>query len=159
MSDTKDKNYEKQQPTFVCVECGCLSKIVRHLQNDNYCLEHCKRCGEVADKYVEYDNNLKILSVLLCFTQIHRHIFFNVDRIRNVELKCYLITFFLLFLFYLHESKVNYRKYLEQQFIVEVRDLTLRDTNKYLFGNQSTSVECMNNGMNSSSCPDFYQLS
>ena len=89
----------------------------------------------MADKYVEYDNNLKILSVLLCFTQIHRHIFFNVDRIRNVELKCYLITFFLLFLFYLHESKVNYRKYLEQQFIAEVRDLTLRDTNKYLFGN------------------------
>jgi hypothetical protein len=90
-------------------------------------LERCKRCGEVADKYVEYDSNLKILSVLLCFTQIHRHIFFNVEKIKNLKIKCYLITFFLLFLVYLHESKVNYRKFLEAQFINEVREITLRD--------------------------------
>jgi hypothetical protein len=81
----------------------------------------------VADKYVEYDSNLKILSVLLCFTQIHRHIFFNVEKIKNIKVKCYVITFFLLFLFYLHESKVNYRKFLELQFISEVREITIRD--------------------------------
>jgi len=117
----------------VCVECGQISKIVRHLQNDNYCLEKCKRCGEIADKYVEYDSNLKILSVLLCFTQIHRHIFFNVENIKYIRLKCYIITFFLLFLLYLHESKVNYRNFLEEQFISEVRDITLRDFNAGLF--------------------------
>ena len=104
-----------------------MSKIVRQLQNDNYCLERCRRCGEVADKYVEYDNNLKILSVLLCFTQIFRHIFFNVDRIKNVREKCFAITIFLLFLMYLHESKSNYRQYLEDQFLIEVREMTLRD--------------------------------
>ena len=81
----------------------------------------------MADKYVEYDSNLKILSVLLCFTQIHRHIFFNVEKIKNIKVKCYCITFFLLFLFYLHESKVNYRKFLELQFIAEVREITIRD--------------------------------
>mmetsp|Transcript_11803 Transcript_11803/g.19936 ORF Transcript_11803/g.19936 Transcript_11803/m.19936 type:complete len:175 (-) Transcript_11803:578-1102(-) len=112
---------------FVCVECGALSKIIRELQNENYCLERCKRCGEIADKYVEYDNNLKILSVLLCFTQIHRHIFFNVDKIKNIKLKCYGLTIFLLFLFYIHESKVNYRKFLEEQFISEVREMTLKE--------------------------------
>ncbi len=96
------------------MECGSLSKIVRNLQNDNYCLEKCKSCGEIADKYVEYDNNLKMLSVVLCFAQIHRHIFFNVDKIKSVKIKCYLLTFFLLFLFYLHESKVNYRNFLEE---------------------------------------------
>lgn len=67
----------------------------------------------MADKYVEYDNNLKILSVLLCFTQIHRHIFFNVDRVRNVKVKAVVISICLLFLLYLHESKVNYREFLE----------------------------------------------
>ena len=34
-----------------------------------------------------------------------------------MKIKCYCITFFLLFLFYLHESKANYRKYLEEKFI------------------------------------------
>lgn len=124
---------------FVCVECGSRSKIVRQLQNDNisafqstepkgegahgapkkglnYCLERCKVCDETADKYVEYDNNLKILSVLLCFTQIYRHIFFNVDSVKNIRIKCFLISFSLLFLQYLHESKVNYRNFLEEKF-------------------------------------------
>ena len=139
----------EKTPTFVCVECGCLSKIVRQLQNDNYCLEHCKKCGEIADKYVEYDNNLKIISVLLCFNQIYRHIFFNVDVIKNLKMKCYLITVFLLFLIYLHESKVNYRKYLEQQFITEVRDLTLKK--------HDYDTSCVHN--DTRECPDFYELS
>jgi len=115
------------QTSTVCVECGQVTKIIRFLQNDNYCLEVCKRCNETADKYVEYDSNLKILSVLLCLVQIHRHIFFNVENLKNIKIKCCLITTFLLFLFYLHESKVNYRNYLEEQFIAEVREITLRD--------------------------------
>jgi hypothetical protein len=121
----------------------------------------------VADKHVEYDSNLKILSVLLCFTQIHRHIFFNVETIKNLKVKCYLITFFLLFLFYLHESKVNYRKYLEVQFINEVRDITLRDFSKYKASNSPIQqdllavnvTECASGVSNSSSCMDFYKLS
>lgn len=158
---------EQTQPLYVCVECGALSKIVRYLQNDNYCLERCKRCGEVADKYIEYDSNLKILSVLLCFTQIHRHIFFNVEKIKNLKIKCYLITFFLLFLFYLHESKVNYRKFLEAQFINEVREITLRDFRKQERISIATNMdllslnvtECANGDSTSSSCMDFYKLS
>ena len=131
---------------FVCVECGSLSKIVRNLQNDNYCLERCKRCNEIADKYVEYDNNLKILSVILCFQQIHRHIFFNVDKIQYVKIKCYLLTFLLLFLFYLHESKVNYRNYLEEQFIAEMREITFRDflNNNPAYANQTFCADSAN---------------
>lgn len=141
----------------------------------------------MADKYVEYDSNLKILSVLLCFTQIHRHIFFNVEKIKNLKIKCYLITFFLLFLVYLHESKVNYRKFLEAQFINEVREITLRDfsnrdritmesspelrqlncVDNCLGSYQAVSkdleshnvTECANGDSNSSSCMDFYKLS
>jgi hypothetical protein len=97
------------------VTCGNpLVKIVRTLYKDNYCIEKCKRCNEVSDKYAEYENNLKIISVVLCFTQIHRHIYFNIEHINNIRLKCFSITIILLFFFYLHESKMNYRKYLEQ---------------------------------------------
>ena len=72
----------------------------------------------------------------------------------------------LLFLFYLHESKVNYRKYLEQQFINEVRDLTLRDNNSYMSFNSTNHTDLLklnvsdcNNGIaNTSSCLDFYKL-
>lgn len=67
-SSQKEVGISQPHSPYVCVECGALSKIIRHLQNDNYCLEKCKRCNETADKYVEYDSNLKILSVLLCFT-------------------------------------------------------------------------------------------
>lgn len=144
------------------MECGALSKIVRHLQNDNYCLERCKKCGEIADKYIEYDNNLKILSVLLCFTQIHRHIFFNVEKIRNLQIKCYLITISLLFLLYLHEAKMNYRKFLENQFITEVRDLTIKNFNMNISSQDLNSLnmtQCESGNQNSSTCMDFYKLS
>lgn len=42
-------------------------------------LERCERCGQVADKYLEFDNNLKTLSVLLCTQAVYRHLFFNVN--------------------------------------------------------------------------------
>ena len=60
---------EQQPINYVCIHC-CepQSKIVRSLYKDNYCLEKCKKCHEVSDKYVEYESNLQILSVLLCFT-------------------------------------------------------------------------------------------
>ena len=155
---------------FVCVECGFRSKIVRQLQNDNapgapkqalnYCLERCKKCDETADKYVEYDNNLKILSVLLCFTQIYRHIFFNVDSVKNIRIKCFLISVSLLFLQYLHESKVNYRNYLEEQFILEVKEI--RDYYQktgHIPNFQSLNVtECEFAEGQDSQCLDLFQL-
>ena len=52
-----------------------------------------------------------------------------------------MITIFLLFLLYLHESKVNYRKFLEQQFIQEVREITLRDFKAGLFANEENQGE------------------
>ncbi|CDW83564.1 UNKNOWN [Stylonychia lemnae] len=36
-------------------------------------------CKYTADKYLEYERNLKILSIILCFSNIYRHIFFNHD--------------------------------------------------------------------------------
>lgn len=116
---------------------------------DNYCLEQCKKCNQIADRYVEYDNNLKILSVLLCFTQIHRHIFFNVEVINSLKTKCIGVTLFLLFMLYLHESKVNYRKYLEKQFINDVRELKMRELRAAYHENQQATLQNESLNLNS----------
>lgn len=41
-----------------------------------------------------------------------------------------MLTIFLIFLIYLHEAKVNYRKFLEEQFITEVREITYQNFRK-----------------------------
>ena len=117
-----------------------MPKIVRQLYKDNYCLEKCKSCRELSDKYVEYESNLKILSVLLCFTQIHRHLFYNVQKISQIEIKAFSVSFLLLLLFYLHEAKVNYRKYLEQQFLNDVRDLKMKEFQSNMTATDGGSV-------------------
>jgi len=47
-------------------------------------LERCDRCNQVGDKYLEFDNNLKAMSLILCYKQIYRHIYFNInyDKVR-----------------------------------------------------------------------------
>ena len=71
----------------VCVECGTrVRRLVRKLQFDNYCLEKCPECKNDSDKYLEYERNLKILNIILCFPQIYRHIFFNLDSIKKNQI-------------------------------------------------------------------------
>lgn len=47
-------------------------------------LERCDRCNQVGDKYLEFDNSLKAMSLILCYKQIYRHIYFNInyDKVR-----------------------------------------------------------------------------
>ena len=52
----------------------------------------------------------------------------------------------MIFLFYLHEAKVNYRDYLEQQFIENVRDRKMKE-----FATNITSISEMDlSSLNSS---------
>lgn len=70
---------------YVCTECGKRqTRLVKKLQESNYILTRCDRCSQVADKYLEFEDNLKFLSVLLCQKQVFRHVHFNInyDRIR-----------------------------------------------------------------------------
>ena len=50
-----------------------------------------------------------------------------MQNISSIRIKCFALSFLLLFLFYLHEAKVNYRKYLELQFLKNVRDLKMKE--------------------------------
>jgi hypothetical protein len=63
---------------FVCTECGMRhQRMIRQLQEENYCLDECSRCSSAIDKYVEYEGNLKFLQVVLAKPGIYRHLFFN----------------------------------------------------------------------------------
>lgn len=57
-----------------------MHRLIKRLQvQENYVLERCSRCGEVADKYLEFESNLKILSLLLITQSVYRHIYFNLN--------------------------------------------------------------------------------
>ena len=64
---------------MVCVECGAgIEKLIKKLLHNEYELSLCKECGNVADPYIEYENNLKILHVFLCRPQVYRHFLYNL---------------------------------------------------------------------------------
>lgn len=63
----------------VCVECGAaVALLVRDYGKGNVRLVICGACNEVADKYVEYENVLLFLEVMLLKPQVYRHILYNL---------------------------------------------------------------------------------
>ncbi|GAB9472657.1 hypothetical protein Gpo141_00009830 [Globisporangium polare] len=63
----------------VCVECGAgVPLLVRDYGKGNVRLAICGACNEVADKYVEYENVLLFLEVMLLKPQVYRHILYNL---------------------------------------------------------------------------------
>ncbi len=61
-----------------CVECGAkIDKLIKRLPHNEYELSLCKECGLIADPYIEYDLNLKVLHMLLCRSQVYRHFLYN----------------------------------------------------------------------------------
>lgn len=66
-------------------------------------LQH--ECKNEADKFLEYERNLKILNILLCFSSIYRHIFFNLDSIKRIKEYCLVLTSIYVFFIYCHEIR------------------------------------------------------
>jgi hypothetical protein len=62
-------------------------------------------CKNDSDKYLEYERNLKILNIILCFPQIYRHIFFNHDTIKHIKTYCLIILMFFLSILYAHDNR------------------------------------------------------
>lgn len=64
---------------MICVECtyaGITELSSRH-KSDYIRLTLCPRCGAVADKYVEFDNVILFLDVMLLKPQAYRHVAYN----------------------------------------------------------------------------------
>eukprot|EP00741_Cyanophora_paradoxa_P002435 tig00000076_g2360.t1 len=63
----------------VCVECGAEVADLWSWKFGALVLTRCKACGEVADKYLEFETVLKAFDLILHKIQIYRHLLFNVD--------------------------------------------------------------------------------
>lgn len=64
---THKKKAQSVKDKYICIECGqSQAMIIKKLQDTNYCLEECKTCHKTVDKFVEYEELLKLLSVILC---------------------------------------------------------------------------------------------
>ena len=64
---THKKKAQSVKDKYICIECGkSQALLIKKLQEVNYCLEECSKCNAPVDKYVEYEELLKILSVILC---------------------------------------------------------------------------------------------
>ncbi|KAJ0394377.1 hypothetical protein ATCC90586_003037 [Pythium insidiosum] len=65
---------------FVCVSCGAaVAQLVRDYGKGNVRLAICGACNAVADPYVEYDNVLLFLEVMLLKPQVYRHVLYNLS--------------------------------------------------------------------------------
>uniref|UniRef100_A0A0G4GJX6 Protein ARV n=1 Tax=Chromera velia CCMP2878 TaxID=1169474 RepID=A0A0G4GJX6_9ALVE len=62
----------------VCVECGAPVKhLYKEFSKGSIRLTRCEQCGEFADKYVEYDNLMIFIDLILHREGVYRHLLFN----------------------------------------------------------------------------------
>ncbi|TMW69807.1 hypothetical protein Poli38472_001963 [Pythium oligandrum] len=65
--------------SYVCVSCGAsVPYLVRDYGKGNVRLAICGQCNAVADPYVEYENILLFLEVMLLKPQVYRHVLYNL---------------------------------------------------------------------------------
>ncbi|CAK7901346.1 protein Arv1p [[Candida] anglica] len=64
---------------MICVECGHpgIEALYSKYKSDYIRLSICNQCGMVADKYIEFDNVILFLDILLLKPQAYRHLCYN----------------------------------------------------------------------------------
>ena len=81
-----------------CVECGnSMTKLYEEPVKGNITLVNCEKCGKIADKFIEYEYTLIFLNLILCKTQVYRHVLFNIDFCNTVYdiFKLFIVSSFL----------------------------------------------------------------
>lgn len=64
---------------MICIECTeSVSSLYTQYSPSNIRLTACPRCNKFADKYIEYDNVLIFVDIILLKPQAYRHLVFNV---------------------------------------------------------------------------------
>lgn len=68
--------------TMICVECSNpnIERLFDRYESEYIKLCICPKCGCVVDKYVEYDNVILFIDVMLMKPQAYRHLAFNLTE-------------------------------------------------------------------------------
>ncbi|KAI6242952.1 Protein ARV [Aphelenchoides fujianensis] len=61
----------------ICVNCGAPSEKIYTKYLEEVRLAECPKCGQIVDKYVEFDRVLVFIDLLLQYTAAYRHVFVN----------------------------------------------------------------------------------
>ncbi|EDO07140.2 uncharacterized protein BBOV_IV007860 [Babesia bovis T2Bo] len=65
---------------LVCVHCGCVVPTLYHdSSKESICLETCDSCGQIADKYVEWDIYITAIELFLLRVAVFRHLIYNLN--------------------------------------------------------------------------------
>lgn len=67
------------QDGYICINCGCfLASLYEKYGEFHIRLSLCSNCGMIADKYIEYDNVLLFIDLILLKPTAYRHTIYNV---------------------------------------------------------------------------------
>lgn len=70
---------ESEQRPYICINCGnFLSALYEQYGESHIRLSLCEHCNNVADKYIEYDNVLLFIDLILIKPGAYRHTIYNV---------------------------------------------------------------------------------
>ncbi|GAB1222598.1 hypothetical protein ENUP19_0118G0039 [Entamoeba nuttalli] len=83
-NENKNESIIDKKDSMKCIECGCdIDNTYEIFCGQFIRLLRCPKCGKVADKYIEYDNVLVFLDMLLQKRPVYRHLLFNHDESIN----------------------------------------------------------------------------
>ncbi|CAF0940338.1 unnamed protein product [Adineta ricciae] len=80
---------------YCCVTCGAeADELSHHYKEGVIKIIHCKECQNPVDPYIELDDLLVFIDFVLLKLRAHRHVLFNIDKIKYnhiIKLSCALI--------------------------------------------------------------------
>jgi len=90
------KTTDNQSKTkYCCVTCGTeADELSHHYKEGVIKIIHCKQCQNPVDPYIELDYLLVFIDFVLLKLRAHRHVLFNIDKIKSthiIKLSCALI--------------------------------------------------------------------
>lgn len=68
-----------EENSYICIHCGTfLPQLYEQYGGEHIRLSQCQHCNRVADKYIEYDNVLLFIDLILIKPCAYRHTIYNV---------------------------------------------------------------------------------
>lgn len=74
---------------MICIECcnSNINSLYSEFKNNYIILTRCNQCNKIADKYIEYDNVVLFVDVLLLKKQAYRHVVYNITEMELYKIQ------------------------------------------------------------------------
>ncbi|CAF1664843.1 unnamed protein product [Rotaria magnacalcarata] len=83
MAQSSKKSEGYSTTKYCCVTCGTATdELSHHYKEGVIKIIHCKQCQNPVDPYIELDDLLVFIDFVLLKLRAHRHVLFNIDKIK-----------------------------------------------------------------------------